>query len=245
MAIVAVQTVTGTGNLTLNGVAAGNLLVAMQSGYRSNTTTAIAVPTDTGGTFVGGIAGVGALWFSSTFAVLVGLFYEVNAASGTHTVTFEANALDNKTLSEFSGMATASVLDVSQAALTSNSDITSQVTGTTGTTAQADELIIIALAAAAPSGANPMGLTNPVSGFTTLQIWDNSLSGLPTFHAYKIVSATGTQSATFNWTAHETNMGAHAAIAAFKGTAAGVNAAARASRSRPFPYKPGSPRGLR
>ena len=222
MAITSVQTVTGTGNLTLNGVAAGNLLVAMQSGYRGGTTTtAIAVPTDTGGTFVGGIAGVGALWFSSTFAVLVGLFYEVNAASGTHTVTFEANALDNKTLSEFSGMATASVLDVSQAALTSNSDITSQVTGTTGTTAQADELIIIALSAAAPSGTNPMGLTNPVSGFTTLQIWDNSLSGLPTFHAYKIVSATGTQSATFNWTAHEAQMGAHAAIAAFKGTAAG------------------------
>ena len=246
MAIVAVQTVTGTGNLTLNGVAAGNLLVAMQSSYRgSTTTTAIAVPTDTGGTFVGGISGVGAVFAATNDTAIQGIFYEVNASSGTHTVTFELNCGNNKTLSEFSGMATASVLDVSQPALTSHSDITSQVTGTTGTTAQADELIIIALALAAPGGANPVGFTNPVSGFTTLNVVQNDLSDIATFHAYKIVSATGTQTATFNWTSHESNMGAHAAIAAFKGTAAGVNVAARASRSRPFPFKPGIPQGLR
>ena len=246
MAIVAVQTVTGTGNLTLNGVAAGNLLIACQSSFRSNsTTTAIAVPTDTGGTFVGGISGVGALFNSGATGAIQGIFYEVNAASGTHTLTFQANASNNKTLSEFSGMATASVLDVSQPALTSNSDITSQVTGTTGTTAQADELIVISLSLAAPSGAADVTFTNPVSGFTSLNVVPNDLSDIATFHAYKIVAATGTQAATFNWVSHEANMGAHAAIAAFKGTAAGVNAAARASRSRPFPYKPGSPRGLR
>jgi len=244
MAIVAVQTVTGTGNLTLNGVVSGNTLIAEQSSFRNTgTTTAIAVPTDTNGTFVGSIAGTGALCIGSIRASIVGVFYAVNAASGTHTLTFEANPSSNQTLSEFSGMATASVLDVSATAKTENSDITSQVTGTTGTTAQNDELIIIALSLAAPDGSADVTFTDPVSGFTTLQKVPNDLTDIATFHAYKIVAATGTQAATFNWTAHETNMGAHAAIAAFKGAAGG--AAARAPRYRPFPYKPGSPRELR
>lgn len=208
---------TGTGNLTLNGVASGNTLVAFQSSFRnSSTTTAIAVPTDTNGTFVGGIAGTGALCSGSTFVAIVGIFYEVNAAAGTHTLTFEANTSNNKTLSEWSGMATASVLDVSAAAKTDNSDITSQVTGTTGATAQADELIVIALSLAAPGGSADVVFTNPVSGFTTLQVVPDDLSDIATFHAYKIVSATGTQAATFNWTQHEASMGAHASIAAFK-----------------------------
>lgn len=209
--------VTGTGNLTLNGVAAGNTLVAFQSSFRGSAiTTAIAVPTDTNGTFVGGISGVGGLFQASTGVAIQGIFYEVNAASGTHTVTFEANGSNNKTLCEFSGMATADVLDVSANAKTDNSDITSQVTGTTGTTSQADELIVIAVALAATVGSTDVTFTNPVSGFTSLQVVPNDASDIATFHAYKIVSATGTQAATFNWTQHETSIGAHAAIAAFK-----------------------------
>jgi len=222
MGIALAQSVTGTGNLTLNGVVSGNTLIAEQSSFRNTaTTTAIAVPTDTNGTFVGSIAGTGALCIGSAGVSIVGVFYAVNAASGTHTLTFEANTSNNKTLSEFSGMATASVLDVSTSSKTDNSDITSQVTGTTGTTAQADELIIIGLALATTVGSSDVTFTNPVSGFTSLNVVPNDLTDIGTFHAYKIVAATGTQAATFNWVAHEANMGAHAAIAAFKAAAAG------------------------
>mgnify|MGYP000461560725 CR=1 FL=1 len=52
-------------------------------------------------------------------------------------------------------------------------------------------------------------------------------SDVATFHAYKIVAATGTQSATFNWTDSEANQFAGANIATFK-------AAAAASTELPF-----------
>ena len=218
MPITLVQSTTGTGNLTLNGVTSGNTLVAFQSSHRPNSsTTAIAVPTDTNGTFVGGIAGVGATFNAGTAVSITGIFYEVNAAAGTHTVTFEANNSNNKTLCEFSGMNIADVLDVSANARISNSDITSQVTGTTGTTTQNDELVVISLSLAATVGSADVGYTNPVSGFTNLNVVPNDASDIATYHAFKIVSVMGTQSATYNWTSHETSMAAHAAVAAFKG----------------------------
>lgn len=221
MGITLDQSVTGTGNLTLNGVVSGNALVACHSLFRgSAATTALAVPTDTGGTFVGGISGIGALLNASANVAIQGVFYEGNAATGTHTLTF-ADAGGNRTLCEFSGMATASILDVNASAKTDNSNITSQVTGTTGTTAQADELIVIALSLAAPGGVSDVGYTNPVPGFTNLNVVPNDLSDIATYHAYKIVSATGTQGATLNWNSSEASMGAHAAIAAFKAVAGG------------------------
>ena len=243
MAIALVQSVTGTGNLTLNGVAAGNALIALDSTYRNPTTgAAVGTPTDSGGTFTGGIGGAAALLHTSLWDVGIGIFYQANAASGTHTVTYEASTVKQHTLTEFSGMATSGLLDVSATAKTNNGTVTSQATGTTGATAQNDELIIIGIAIAHDGGAANIGFTNPVSGFTTLKIISNTSADVGTLHAYKIVSASGTQSATFNWTDSEIG-GEHAAIAAFKGTAGG--AAARAPRYRPFPYKPGSPRGLR
>lgn len=216
MAIALVQSVTGTGNLTLNGVAAGNALIAFQSSFRNtSTTTAIAVPTDTNGTFTGGIAGTGATWLSGAQVAITGIFYQQNAASGTHTLTFEANGSNEKTLSEFSGMATSGLLDVNTSAVTNNTDHTSQVTGTTGTTAKPNELVVIAHALCAPGGVADISYTDPVSGFTTLYKIPNDLSDVATFHAYKIISAIGTQSATFNWVSHEADMGGHAAIATF------------------------------
>jgi hypothetical protein len=214
-----VQSVTGTGALVLNSVAAGNLLVVWQSIFRATTTqAAVATPTDSNGTFVGGIAGVPALYDGSASDIGVGIFYEVNAASGTHTVTPEAASADHQTLAEFSEVVTSSALDTSATAKTIDSDITSQVTGTTASVGQADMIIVIGLSMGANVGVGDTGFTNPVSDFTTLQIVSNTASDVATFHSYKIVTnASGTQSATFNWTQHEAVMSAHAAIAAFKG----------------------------
>ena len=216
MAIKFVQSTTGTGNLTLNGVAAGNTLIALDSTYRNPSTgTAVATPTDTGGTFTGGIGGACALLFASAWDVGIGIFYQANAASGTHTVTYEASTVRQHTLAEFSGMKASGILDVSATAKTDNGTVTSQSTGTTGATAQADELIIIGIGVAHDTGAANIGFTNPVSGFTTLHIISDTSSNIGTMHAYKIVSAVGAQSATFNWTDSEIG-GEHAAIAAFR-----------------------------
>jgi hypothetical protein len=214
VAIALKQTVTGTGALVLNNVVAGNALVCWQSMYRASGSGAVTVPTDSAGTFTGGIAGAGAV-FNASEGIAVGLFYEANAAAGTHTVTPESATIDHGTLSEFSGMATSGLLDVSATAKTENATVTSQATGTTGTTAQDDELIAIGMAIGHTAGVADIGWTDPVTGFTTLFTFANTSTDVGTFHAYKIVSATGTQSATFSWSDSEVGS-EHAAIATFK-----------------------------
>jgi hypothetical protein len=114
-------------------------------------------------------------------------------------------------------MATTGLFDVEANAKTENSAHTSQVTGTTATTAQADELVCIAHALRAATGAADVGYTNPVSGFTTHQITSNDATNVTTFHATQVVSSIGTQTATFNWTASESGMSGQACIATFRG----------------------------
>lgn len=225
MAIAFVQKVTGTGSLVITSVAAGNTLIVCHSALRNPQTQAvIATPTDSAGTLTGGIGGVPAKFVGGSYEIGVGVFFEANAASGSHTITPEACANNQVSVSEYSGMVTASLLDVSATAKFSDGTETSQVTGTTSTTAQNAELIIIAFALGHNVGVTNIGLTNPVSGFTTLHIANDSGADIGAMHAYKIVSVTGTQSATFNWT--DSELGSeHAAIAAFKGVAS----------SAPFP----------
>lgn len=219
MAIAKVQSVTGNGaTVVLNGVAAGNTIFYQSSYFRNPSTgVAEAIPTDSNGTFLRGRADVPSIL--SGFDAGVGIFYEENAASGTHTVTPQANSAHNVTLSEFSGMATSGSLDASVAAQNGSGTGTSQSTGTTGTTAQAEELSLIALALSAGVGTSNVGLTDPVANYITLQIIQDDATDTATMHSYRILSSVGTQSATFNWTASDINQWWQAAIATFKGVA--------------------------
>jgi len=223
MAITVVQSVTaGSGTLTLNGVAAGNTLLFFQSFFRNVSTGAgLTAPTDTNGTFSTSSAGTPATFGGHD--VGIGLFHQYNVASGTHTVTPNATSDWNATLIEVSGLVTASALDVTTNAKTDSSAHTSQVTGTTASTAQSSELVIIGCTLGASTGASDVGWTDPVSGFTTLfKVSDDSID-VATFHAYKTISSIGTQSATFNWTNNDASNASHAAIATYKAYAEAVD----------------------
>ena len=219
MAITKVQQATSNGaTIALTSVASGNSLILCDSYFRATSTgVGETVPTDTQGTW--SIASNGVPGAGSGFDSGSGIFYQNNVASGTHTVTPQSNSSHNATLSEWSGLSTTS-FDVAANARTNSGSFTSQVTGTTAATAQADEVVLIALGLAAFTGVADVGFTDPVSGFTTIQRVSNDASDIATFHAYKIVAATGTQAATFNWTDSETGQFAGANIATFKAAAA-------------------------
>ena len=227
MAITKVQSISGNGaTITLNGVTAGNLLTLQTSYFRgSGTGAAETTPTDTNGTWAVAVAPACAEFSGGSVDVGASIFYCKNAASGTHTVTPQANSGHWQTLVEWSGMDTTAPLDVSTHSETSASAHTSRSTGTTAATAQNDELVLIGCAVGASGGANPLGNAGttfgspPVSGFTDLKTVNNDLTDIATQHEYKIVAATGTQSATFTWTASEAAMASQGVIATFKAAA--------------------------
>lgn len=216
MSIAKIQAVSSNGaNPQLTGVVAGNWLLLASSCFDAGGVTAEPVPTDSAGTFstqdrlAADLTGRG---------VLGAVFYEANAAAGTHTSTPNNYGAgnQNRTFAEFSGIASSSSLDVKTSAKAENTNHTSQATGTTGSTAQADELVIIALALAASPGAANVGFTDPVSGFTTLQKTTDDLNDIATFHAFKVISAIGTQAATFNWTDASASQTSQALIGTYK-----------------------------
>jgi hypothetical protein len=228
MAISIVQSTTGNGaTIALNGVTAGNTLIFLETLFRgsSGTSAAIAVPTDTQGTWSTAIAPTLVGIDASINWCGVGIFYQENVAAGTHTLT-PASATGNgskwMSLLEVSGLTTSSV-DKTNSGSTANTSHTSRTTQSTGVLTQADEISFIAHAMGASIGVSDCGYTDPVTGYTTVKKVVNSLSDIATFHAYKIVSATTALNETFNWTASETNMGSQAAIATFMAAAGGAN----------------------
>ena len=221
MAIAFVQSVTGTGaTLVLNGVAAGNFLVMWDTYFRGTSTgLGEAIPTDSNGTFLKARGDAPSILSSTDTGV--GIFYEENAASGTHTVTPEANSAHVTTLAEFSGLVASSSIDATVTSGTGSGTGLSQATGTTPATAQAVELSIIAFGMGTTGvGSSNVALTDPVTSYTTLQVVQDDSTSIATQHAYQILSATGTQSAAFNWTHSESGQFWEAAIATFKGVAA-------------------------
>ena len=220
MTIAKVQSVVGNGaTLVLNGVAAGNLLTLQSAAYANPASHAAeATPTDSQGIWSTAISPTPATF--NSLDVNAAIFYQANVASGTHTVTPATMTAANRTLVEWSA-AVASPFDVSASGTTSETAHTSRTTGTTASTAQADELSLIAHSMGALNGVADVGYTDPVTGYTTLQRISNDASDLGTFHAYKVLSSAGTQSATFNWTASESVMGSQGVIATFKAATGG------------------------
>ena len=227
MAISLVQTVTAnvvatTVVATVTGVTAGNLLTIEFGYYIGGNTTQPSTPTDTNGTVSVAEAPAGLTPFG-TDVTGANIFYVQNANAGIHVITSTVG-LGNSgrmTVTEWSGAATSSVLDQHTNASTSGGANTSQSTGTTGTTSQANELVIIALDTSGSPGSSNIGIPSPaVSGFTDLQKGQNTSSDIGFAHAYKIISSTGTQSATFTWTDNTTNA-SQAVIATFKAAAGG------------------------
>jgi len=140
-------------------------------------------------------------------------YAKVTTSSGTFTITLSmvGSASGNYYCSdaiEWNNISAATPFDVS----TSNSGSgMSQNTGTTGATAQANELVLVCLSG---DGGNPMNISTPAAtGYTSLAVQQNASAHMGFEASYKTVAATGTQTGT--WTTTVTSTWA-AGIATFK-----------------------------
>lgn len=233
MAVAKVQSVTGNGaTVVLNGCVAGNALVVLDSYFR-NVSTGVGetTPTDSGGTF--SVSRADAPCLFGTNDAGVGIFHQQNIASGTHTVTPQANSDHHTTLTEYSGLVTTGLFVAGSAnsAKTADTNHTSEVTGTTSTAAAAGDLAVIALCLAGGPGVANVGMTDPVSGYTSLQIVQDDSSTVVTNHAFQVLASGGTKSATFNWTDTSADQSSQGSIATF--------VAAGATSTTPAPKMPG------
>lgn len=221
MAIAFVQSIAGGAeNSNSYGLAyssnttAGNFL-AHQAGIWDSPNPSVTAPTGGGtwSTTTGPTAGA-----TNAF-----ICYCASATGGATTVTVDYGTgfYLRVCISEFSGLATASTLDVQ----TSNSGTSNSPTsGTTGTTAQADELVLASMAADTGPLAGGVGIDVPATtGYTNLDVWqqnsDVSALDYAGFSAdYKIVSSTAAQSAA--WGTLTASFVWRGKIATFKAAAA-------------------------
>lgn len=124
----------------------------------------------------------------------VKIFFKIAGASEPSAVTATATGSGATQIHiyEFSGNVTTTPHDQQAGANSGLGTTRSQSTGTTGTTAQADELLLAGVSVNGSFGATPT--------------WSNSFTGGPTganrlASAYRIVAATGTYETTADWTA--------------------------------------------
>lgn len=198
MAIVKVQAATGNGaSLTLS-IASGNCLTAQDTYFRTTSTgLAEALPTDTNGTFEVGRADTPQVTLGDDIGASG--FFEKNCAAGTHTVTFETNTGHNASLTEFSGVDTGSPLVIGNSGKNSGLG-TSQATGASASASLGDLALIQFGMAASVTGAADVGFTDPVANYTTLFKVTNDTTDEATLHAFRVLDASGAESAAFNWT---------------------------------------------
>ncbi len=186
----------GTVQVTLNSVAAGNAILIAAYSFNDTTWTV----TDTNGSPVEDIAKYQpVLYVTSLFSVL-------NCAAGTHTLDL-INGSTNSMIHawEISGLATSSAFD--QSATEEILSSSTMVVGPTGTTTQADELVIAFIHGGTP------GTYASTDGDDSLEINDATFLR-DAMSAVKIVAATGTQTMTFtstNTVTHEAVIGTYKA----------------------------------
>jgi len=128
------------------------------------------------------------------------IYYAQNISGGscTITVTFGVGQFEDSIIQarEYSGLATSAVLDVTQSQNSGTSFVNSHPSGTSATTTQADELIFTVVGS---SGSTTPVFTVP-SGYANLATEGGFDAFTYSAIADRIVSTTGTQSATFGST---------------------------------------------
>lgn len=218
MTIAKVQGVSGNGAThVLNSVVAANCLTFQDSYFRaSSTNLAEAIPSDSNGTFTVGRADLPQVLGSQDAGV--GGFFEKNCAAGTHTVTPEVNSGHNGTLTEWSGVDTVSPLITGNSGKNTGTGL-SQATGASASASSGDlSLILYSMVASFTGNAN-VGLTDPVTNYTTLSAIQNDATDVAAMHSFRLLSAGGTETATFNWTYSQLEQFWQAAIFVLKQTA--------------------------
>lgn len=195
-------------------VTAGNMLVVTVTTWNNSGSHTVTVADDKGNTWNSAVSVEDSSGTGDASKATI--YYAMNCAAGSTTVTVSSSlgstAFEGN-VSEFSGLLTASALDVT-ANSPHNSGGTS-CTPTTGTTAQADELVVGVMAV--NSADTTCNISDPPSGYTSIGVNQDSNATIGHEGCYKIVSATGTQSAT--WSFDATTGGDVGVLATFKAAA--------------------------
>ena len=193
--------------LTLTGVSASNSLVVILGSSAPPSST----PTGYTSLYVPSPTGVNDA---------VNVFYinqSPSAGSNTCTVALPGNSFCSLALLEVSGLL-ASPLDATNV---SNPGALQTASVSTGTLAQATEIVFASLIYTAPGGVANAAITDPPSGFTSIFVQNASISHQPGEMAYQIVSATTSVTASWSWTdPAEGNV--QAAIISLKGSTGAV-----------------------
>jgi hypothetical protein len=206
-AATAAQGVTST-SVSLSGVSSSNMLVLV-------VTTNVVPTTPSGFTLVYEPAAGGGAWNSEYFGNIVYIKSSPTAGTNTVSVSFSRTAIPNVCLIEVSGL-TSSTADVKVVNNLTGTPTTVSVSS--GSLAQANEIVFALLAYSIPGGVSNAAITNPPTGFTSLWVEDNTLNYAASEFAYQVVSATTSLSATWSWT-DTTTAGAQGMMVSFKGAA--------------------------
>lgn len=198
---------------TLASVGAGNLVVLTVAASRGDTAaTAIAAPS--GWTAAQNPAGPA---LGTNYTPVVAIFYKLSSAGGTEsaTVSVVAGTYGWAQISEYSG-GPFTFTGAQSAHAEFATTATSCATGTTGTNSIADA-VAIAIGHPEDTTGSTSALTTP-GAWTNLDLEATNSAEVAWSAAYKILSSTGTQSATHNWTTNSYYAGC---IAIFEGPSGG------------------------
>lgn len=201
--------VSGECTITFSAATAGNLLIVVEG--RGSPHTAGGAWTPPGDWSLIHDSGIN----TGTFGAA--MYYKIAAGGETSFTTAHTNEQGNWQCSfaEFEGPFAASPLDVSAEDVTNlNTVVTSQSTGTTGTTAQADELAIAGFMSDRQDTVDGGGTRNYSSGFTEVKFAADSTARPAAAIAKKVLSATGTVECTFSVT--DTGDEMYGTVATFK-----------------------------
>lgn len=212
-----VQVATGTvsggaGTVTMTGVNAADTLILF-AGAASGSASNVGSP-PAGYT----AANVPSAYVNAGLSTDAVIYYNQSPSSGSNTVTisFSAGGGGPMVLVEWSGMSPGA-LDVHPAA----SNVTNGSTAgsnsiASGTLSQANEVIFaVLLENSSGAGSANVGLTNPPTGFVSVAVSQDSSGSTAWGVAYKVVSATTTQTASWTWTDTAT-IASQATLASFK-----------------------------
>jgi hypothetical protein len=203
------STWTGEGTINFGAATAGNLLIVVEArGAPHSAGGAWGAPADWNIIQDSGV---------NTGNMAAAFYYKIAEGGETSFTTSHTNesGVGQIAFAEFEGPFAASPLDVSAEDATHLSTVvTSQSTGTTGTTAQADELAIAAFAADSQSTVDGGGTRNYSNSFAEVIFTDVQTSRASAMIAKKILSATGTVECTFSVT--DTGDEMYGAVATFK-----------------------------
>lgn len=144
------------------------------------------------------------------------IYYKENIAGGTLSATVASTgtcAID--AVMEEWGYTGTGLLDKTTSG-SSTPTVTSGNTGTSAVTSQANELVIVCMAGPQVNVSANHNITNPPTGYTSLDVSNNSNTDASGEAAYLEVTSTGTQTAAWTWTTGGEFMGV---LATFKGAA--------------------------